>query len=51
MEEKRGIDYMLRIGNQVKKVRLHVIVAFFIGDGKVEMSSLEGMVATIELGE
>eukprot|EP00978_Attheya_sp_CCMP212_P037553 scaffold178283_cov66-Attheya_sp.AAC.1 len=25
---------MLRIGNQVKRVRLHIIVAFFIGDGK-----------------
>jgi hypothetical protein len=34
MEAKGGTDFMLRIGNQVKKVRLHVIVAFFIGDGK-----------------
>eukprot|EP00978_Attheya_sp_CCMP212_P034207 scaffold142321_cov43-Attheya_sp.AAC.1 len=31
---KGGIDFMLRIGNQVKRVRLHIIVAFFIGDGK-----------------
>jgi hypothetical protein len=35
MEAKGGADFMLRIGNhQVKKVRLHVIVAFFIGDCK-----------------
>eukprot|EP00978_Attheya_sp_CCMP212_P010693 scaffold26017_cov86-Attheya_sp.AAC.2 len=33
-EAKGGIDFMLRIGNQVKRVRLHIIVAFFIGDGK-----------------
>eukprot|EP00978_Attheya_sp_CCMP212_P005526 scaffold12431_cov57-Attheya_sp.AAC.1 len=31
---KGGIDWMLRIGNQVKRVKLHTIVAFFIGDGK-----------------
>jgi hypothetical protein len=34
MEAKGGTDYMLRIDNQVKKVRLHLIIAFFIGDGK-----------------
>jgi hypothetical protein len=34
MEAKGGTDFMLRIGNQVKKVKLHVIVALFIGDGK-----------------
>eukprot|EP00978_Attheya_sp_CCMP212_P021887 scaffold64342_cov48-Attheya_sp.AAC.5 len=33
-EAKGGIDWMLRIGNQVKRVKLHIIVAFFIGDGK-----------------
>eukprot|EP00978_Attheya_sp_CCMP212_P009428 scaffold22307_cov29-Attheya_sp.AAC.7 len=33
-EAKGGIDFILRIGNQVKRVRLHIIVAFFIGDGK-----------------
>jgi hypothetical protein len=34
MEAKGRTDFMLRIGNHVKKVRLHIIVAFFIGDGK-----------------
>ena len=32
MEAKGGTDFMLRIRNQVKKVRLHIIVAFFIGN-------------------
>eukprot|EP00978_Attheya_sp_CCMP212_P034214 scaffold142374_cov35-Attheya_sp.AAC.1 len=31
---KGSIDWMLRIGNQVKRVKMHIIVAFFIGDGK-----------------
>ena len=34
IEAKGRTDFMLRIGNHVKKVRLHIIVAFFIGDGK-----------------
>jgi hypothetical protein len=34
IETEGGTDFMLRIGNQVKKVRLHIIVAFLIGDGK-----------------
>jgi hypothetical protein len=29
IEAKGGTTFMLRIGNQVKKVRLHVIVVFY----------------------
>jgi hypothetical protein len=34
MEAKGGTDFMRRIGNQVKKVRLYIIAVFFIGDEK-----------------